>query len=266
MTAIRTFAVASLITTGLTGAAQAQNSTVEGLSFGVGAFAFVSPLYEGSDEYRLGGVPIAFPVFNNGISEERSRVAFRGLDDVRVSVLQLGAFDVGPVVGYRFGRDEDDSTKLGGLGDVDGGFVAGGFASYTLNGFSLDGALSSQVTGDGDQGFTGEITAGYDYDLSDRLVLGGRLSTEYASNDYMDQYFSITDVQALNSTQGYAVFDAGSGFKSVGADLSLSFAATERLSLRTTAGYSRLIGDAADSPISEADNQFRGGAGFTFRF
>lgn len=266
MTFIRAFTLAGLFTASTAGVANAEDGLLDGLSLGVGAFVFVAPKYEGSDEYRVSGVPIAFPVFNNGISNERSRVAFRGTDDVRVSVLRLDGFDFGPVVGYRFGRDEDDSIKLTGLGDVDGGLVLGGFAAYTAGGFTVDGALSGQVTGDGDKGITAEIAAGYEHSVTDRLMLGGRLSAEYASNDYMDQYFSVTAAQAANSTAGYAVFDAGAGFKSVGADLSMSFAATERLSLRTSAGYSRLVGDAADSPISEADNQFRGGAGFTYRF
>lgn len=263
---IRTLFVATIALTSATTVSSAQDGMFDGVSLGVGAFAFVTPKYEGSDEYGVGGVPIAFPVFNNGISEERSRVAFRGLDDVRVTVLRQGGFDVGPVVGYRFGRDEDVSDKLTGLGDVDGGLVVGGFAAYTMGGFSVDGAVSSQVTGDGDYGVTAEIAAGYEHSLTDRVTLGGRVMADYASDDYMDQYFSISAAQAANSAEGYSAFDAGAGFKSVGADLSLSFAATDRLSLRTSAGYSRLIGDAADSPISEADNQFRGGAGFTFQF
>ncbi|MEN0000999.1 MAG: MipA/OmpV family protein, partial [Pseudomonadota bacterium] len=95
-------------------------AAADGISFGAGGFAMIAPAYEGSDEYRVRGIPVVFPVFGDG-SAERSRINVRGLDDVRLSVLRRGGFDIGPIVGYSFGRDEDLSDKLDGLGDVDGG-------------------------------------------------------------------------------------------------------------------------------------------------
>lgn len=248
----------------------ASTAQAEGLfdnvSLGVGAQAVVGPKYEGSDEYQVRGFPLAFPVFNNGVSTERSRIAFRGLDDVRITVLRFENFDLGPVVGYSFGRDQDVSDKLGGLGDVDGGLVLGGFGSYHFGMAFVEAAISSQVTGGDDNGVIVSFGGGIEAPINSQLTLRSSVSAEYASNDYMDRYFSVTPAQSAASVSNYGVFDAGGGIKSIDFNNSLNFKATDRLTLRASVGYSRLVGDAADSPISESDNQFSGGLGFTYRF
>jgi MipA family protein len=40
----------------------------------------------------------------------------------------------------------------------------------------------------------------------------------------------------------------------------------ERWTAKATVGYSRLIGDAADSPIVESENQFTGLLGLSYKF
>ncbi|MEO1746322.1 MAG: MipA/OmpV family protein, partial [Pseudomonadota bacterium] len=138
--------------TALTSQAHAQDNLFSDVSLGVGAFVNVAPKYEGSDEYRVRAIPFAFPIFN-GRESERSRVTFRGVDDVRLSVFRRGGFDVGPIVGYSFGREESLSSKLGGLGDVDGGLVLGAFGSYNAGSAFADVGVSTQITGGSDNGF-----------------------------------------------------------------------------------------------------------------
>lgn len=262
-----TFAAAISLTAfvSIGGAALANDRLFSNVSLGVGAFAFVGPSYEGSNEFSIAAIPIAFPVFKPE-TDDRARVKFGGLDNVRVSVFRRGGFDIGPIVGYSFGRDEDLSDNLTGLGNVDGGLVLGGFSSFTFGQAFVEAGLSAQVTGGSDNGFIADIGAGYTMEVLPRVSLTGRVGTQYASQDYMDRYFSVSAAQADASTQGYRAFVASSGIKNISATLSLNFDASERLSLRASTGYSRLIGDAADSPISEADNQFSGGAGFIFKF
>ncbi|MEL6920411.1 MAG: MipA/OmpV family protein [Pseudomonadota bacterium] len=235
------------------------------VSLGVGGFALIAPSYEGSDEYRLRGIPVAFPIFDRDTSE-RSRVTFRGVDDVRLSVFRRDGFDVGPIVGYSFGRKESLSSKLGGLGDVDGGVVVGAFGSYTLDGLFADVGVSTQVTGGSDNGYLAVAGFGYTAEVAPRVSLTGRADLEYASEGYMDRYFSVTPDQAQASTEGYTAFDASGGIKNMSAGLSVRVEATDRLSLLSNAGYSRLLGNAADSPISVSDNQVSGGLGLLFSF
>lgn len=231
----------------------------------VGGFAGFAPKYEGSDEFRFVGYPLIIPKYygDNYDPNVRSRVDFRSIDDVRFSALRLGGLDLGPLAGYNFGRDEDLANRLNGLGDIDGGVAVGAFASYTFEPFFVDIAYNKQVTGD-DTGHTIRFGAGVKQDVSERMLVSAYVGSAYASDDYMDSYFSVSPAQALAS--GLTAFDADSGFKHIGVDLGLDYRLTQRITLKTKAGFARLLGDAADSPITESRNQFSGGLGLSYTF
>jgi len=239
-----------------------------GLPFGivVGGFAFVTPVYEGSDEYRVTGFPLAYPKFYGEGPGLGDRLTLRGVDDVRFALLQYQGFEIGPLAGYNFGRDDDDADLIDGIGDVEDGLILGGYAGYKFAPFFIDAALAGQVMGQDDAGYQIKLAAGAEHAITDRLDLTATLSSAYASDDYMDTYFSITPAQAAASTAGLAAYDADGGFKNVALDLSFDYRFTERATLTTSVGYSRLIGDAADSPVTASQDQFRGGIGFTYTF
>ncbi|MEM5501374.1 MipA/OmpV family protein [Ahrensia kielensis] len=240
-----------------------ESNLFSNVSLAAGGFVSVAPVYEGSNKYRVSAFPIAYPTFGDG-NGERSRLTFRGIDDVRYAAFRKGSFDLGPVVGYNFGRKESLSTDLNGLGDVDGGVVAGAFAAYTVDGFSVDAAVSKQFTGLDDSGFLARFGAGYETAVTDSLTLSLYTGTTYASDDYMDNMFGVSSAQ--NAESGLSVFNAGAGFKNIDVKAAASYQASEQLNLRANVGYSKLIGDAADSPISVTNDQFSGGLGFIYQF
>lgn len=226
----------------------------------VGGAAVVTPKYEGSKDYEVRGFPIIAPA---GDGSDGGRVQFRGLDDVRFRVIDLYGFEAGPLGGYRFGRDEHDADRLQGLGDVDGGLVAGAYAAYDFGGFKPFVSYHHQVTGD-DAG--GVLRAGAEVRLPvannvTLLAIGG---ATYANSDYMDAYFTVSPAQSAAS--GLAAFDASSGIKDVYLSLGTDIPLTDVWSLKAGARYSHLLGDAADSPIVETEHQFSGVLGLTYRF
>ena len=275
-----------------------------------------APAYEGSDEYRVFGFPIVS--YNSGREGPR-RFEFRALDDIRLHALRFGGLSFGPLAGYSFGREEDASDRLAGLGDVDGGLVLGGFASFdteVATGVTLgaDIAVSSQVTGDAfdersflglpvpvrdrveenyGYGYTVDFGASAEFDLSPRLNLATRVGAEYASEEYMRTFFGVNGSQALAAFErgnsistfgtpggpftplaaGVGVPDdqlfanqIGGQIKNVYINANAAFDVTDSFQVRAGLGYSRLIGDAADSPISVSDNQFTGSLGAAYRF
>lgn len=251
--------------------ATAESVSAEGgerWGFTVGGFAGFAPVYEGSDKYRFVGYPLIIPKFygDNHDPLAAPRITFKGIDDVRVSVFRYGAFDAGPVVGYHFGRDEDDADRLAGIGDIDGGFNVGGFAALRMAPFLLDLAYVQQVTGSGDLGHTIRLGAGWEDQISEPLTVSAYLSGVYASEDYMDAHFSVSAAQAMASVAGLPAFDAEAGFKNVGLELGADYKLSERWAIRGKLGYSRLLGDAAISPITAAKDQFSGGFGLTYTF
>ena len=227
----------------------------------VGGILVIKPTYEGSDEYEAVGFPYIFPTFSGGPGFF-SRIEARALDDVRFKLIDRDGFVAGPLIGYNLGRDEDDGDRLDGLGDVDGGFVAGGFAGYRLGAVLLDVSLHNTF-GD-DEGYQIRLGAEVERPVSQRMTLTGRIGATYADDDYMQSYFGVSGPQAISS--GLSEFDADAGFKDVHVELGLKADLDERWTARASVRYSRLIGDAADSPIVESEDQLMGLIGLSYKF
>ncbi|MBL8567045.1 MAG: MipA/OmpV family protein [Hyphomicrobiaceae bacterium] len=230
-----------------------------GFDFQLGGLAIVKPKYEGSKEYEVWGVPYVAPAGGNG----DGFVQFKGVDDLRFRLLSANGFEAGPVVGYRFGRDQDDAARLQGLGDVDGGLVVGGYVAYRLGSIMPFFSYNHQVTGDETGGLARagvELRENMGRGITGTLTAG----VTWADGDYMDAYFGVSAPQAAASS--FNAFKASAGFKDVYIKASVDVPLDPRWTLKLIGGYSLLLGDAADSPISETDNQWMSGVGLTYAF
>lgn len=253
--------------------------TVPQRSVLLGGGVGVQPVYEGSDEYRVFPFPILS--YDSGVDGPR-RFEFRALDDIRLHALRAGGFSVGPLVGYSFGREEDEADILEGLGDIEPGIVVGGFAAYefaatSTASYGFDVGVSTQVSGDifEDEPFEDDFDYGYEidfgvsgeFDLSPRLNLATRIGATYASDEYMETYFGINSAQeAAAQDDSITQFDADGGIKNAYINVNAAFDVTDNIQLRAGAGYSRLLGDAEDSPVTVEPNQFQGSLGAAYRF
>lgn len=240
----------------------------------VGGVASVRPTYEGSDEYEVTGFPLLIPVFGDaGLKDDgglrgffRTYVEIGGIDDVRLKLLQGDVLTAGPLVGYRFGRDEDDGDLLAGLGDIDGGVIAGGFVRASLiDGFFAEVSYHRQISGD-EEGGEARLALGTEQDVADGVTLKAKVGATYADDEYMTTYFGVTAAQSNSSGAGLGVYDPEAGFKSAfveaGAEIALGYAWV----LQPTVRYTHLVGDAADSPLVAEEAQFSGRLGLSYRF
>ncbi|MBX2805160.1 MAG: MipA/OmpV family protein [Hyphomicrobiales bacterium] len=229
----------------------------------VGGIAIISPAYEGSEEYEVLPLPILFPDFGGEEPGFFSDFEVGGIDDVRYKLIKNGGFVAGPLAGYNFGRADDDGDLLEGLGDVDGGVVVGGFVGYRWHALMLDASYHHTISDEG--GYLLRLGVETENAISNDLILSGRIGTTYADGDYMQNYFGVNAVQAASSVADVGPFDADAGFKDVNVELGLKANLTQNWSMLTTIGYSRLLGDAADSPIIETEDQFSGLFGLTYK-
>jgi outer membrane scaffolding protein for murein synthesis (MipA/OmpV family) len=231
----------------------------------VGAFAV--PEFDGSEDHQV--VPLLAGQANYG----NYYAALRGLE-ASANLIDSPTVNLGPVVRFRFGRDDDiDNATLARLRPVDDALEAGLFASYRLpnvytpgDGWELRTTFLQDVTGS-HEGFLWGLSLGYDIPISRKLRLGSGLSTSYASGDYMATYFSIDADNSARS--GLSVYEADAGFNDIGASLRANYAFDERWGIIAIMGVSRFIGDAADSPIvtqEGSEYQIIGGAGISYRF
>jgi len=222
----------------------------------LGAFGLVTPKYQGSDQHKIR----AFPVIDIEYKEIFFLNPVKGLG---AWVWRGSNTRVGTSLAYRSGRDEDDSSRLEGLGDVDGGMTTNLYLEWESRPWSASLQYSRQVTGD-DKGGLLDLSAGYGFRLVGPFFLKPSLKLKLADSDYNESYFGVTSRQSANS--GLPAYDASGGVNSVGAGLFGMMILSKHWSLQTILNYERLLGDAEDSPVVQSKHQLRGGLGITYQF
>lgn len=229
-------------------AALAQAPSADGLSGGIDLGVGLAPDYEGSDDYA----PIPFGRFE--LDYGGFALRSRGLG-VQFDLLPDPDWSAGPVVAYSGGRDDVEDAAVDRLPEVDAGIEVGAFLSYQLplglvprDGVSFEVALQREVAG-GHGGLIGAGSIGYSASLGDRFRLSGAVSASVVDDSYADAFFDVDAAGAAAS--GLPAFDADGGLKDVGLSLAASYSISESWVVGGFAGYSRLVGDAADSPIVE---------------
>ena len=128
---------------------------------------------------------------------------------------------------------------------------------------SFDARYAQQITGES-TGFQTHIALGYDLRLGEKTILKPSVQTTYSSSDYIEEYFSISPSQSARS--GLIVYDADSGFKSVGINLISIYRINQKWGVNAKASYDLLLGDTADSPVVKDENQYLLGLGLSYNF
>lgn len=220
----------------------------------IGGGGGIAPEFIGSDDYEISPLPLFDVEWRGAYFASTQRGV--GLNFVRRPELKFG-----PRVTYDRGRDSSDSTFLTGLSDVDPSLELGVFLE-TLNGpWRFKGDMRQGIT-DGHKGFILSLDLAIGGQISERtnLIIGG--VAHYAGEDYMKAYFNVS--VAGTSRPVYAV--DGGGFSDIGAYGTLVYNFSDRVFLSTMLRGSLLMGDAADSPISQSAGQYYLGAIFGYRF
>jgi outer membrane protein len=223
------------------------------LIFDLGAGMLVKPNFEGASTTMIAPYPIV------ALKYLRLPGLFTiggGPDD---------GFSLFPSLNVVGTRKDTSATYLNGLGTVDTAVELGLGASYRY-GF-VKGSIEARRGFGGHEGFVGTVAV----DLIAQPVAG--LTVEagprlgFADQSYMQTYFGVTAAQAV--TSGYAAYSPDGGFKSVGLAAKATYELTPEWRLHFGAGYDRLIGDAARSPVLKAGgslDQFTARAGVSYRF
>ncbi|WP_245978516.1 MipA/OmpV family protein [Aurantiacibacter xanthus] len=247
------------------------------LSVGVGVA--VNPSYLGSDDYVFTPLPVVQGSIGGvGISPRGGGLALDFIPDGDGKV----DFDLGVAARLRANRstqiEDEVVASLGKLGKaIEVGPSAGVTINKVLHGydsltFSADAAWD--ING-AHKGFVVSPSVTYFTPLSRGMVASLSLSTEYADAKFHDYYFAVSPEQSAATGGELPVFQpSGGGFTRAGATLLTGIdldgdITNGGFALILVGGYSRVLGDAADTPFTSvrgSRDQFFGafGVGYTF--
>jgi outer membrane protein len=216
-----------------------------------------SPDYDGDDRYDMKPAPMVSLHYRDLILIDNNniRINLFGKD----GLFDSDRYRAGPLLKLDRGRKESDSKDLTGLGDVGTSIELGVFASYTYERTRARLRLQHDVIS-GHRGLRVIGDLRYIFINIKDLVVTSSASIEWANDDYMNSYFSITPEQSLRS--GLPGFDAGPGPRAASLSVGANYAISRHWALVASVGYSRLLGDARKSPLIAmrgSSNQFRNG-------
>lgn len=245
----------------------------------IGGGASYSTSYDGSDDYVVSVLPLVQGKLG-GISIN-PRAAGLALDFIQEAPGETG-FSLG--VAGRLNRNratQIEDRVVEQYGELDTAIEVGPTVGVTVPGvlhqydsLSLSVDALWDVNG-AHEGMTINPSITYFTPLSRAMALSFSLSARHVDDDYASYYYSVPVAPAAVAVADrLPVFAADGGFDKVGANLLFGFdfdgdLTNGGLAAFVLGGYSRMVGDAADTPFTSirgSDDQWfiGGGLGFTF--
>ncbi|HXV23961.1 MAG TPA: MipA/OmpV family protein [Alphaproteobacteria bacterium] len=219
------------------------NATDFTVGLGVGA----APDYEGSDDYQ--GVPTwLFSAKDLYHPDTYVTLAGPALRSNFVADPHLRAGVSGLYIPER-NNVEDDAVDR--MRSVDAGLFLGGIFGWDFfpqANADFAALLDLRYDVASDNGYLVTPRLSYFNRMPDSpFSIGAELFSNWASEDYMSEYFGVNASDAARS--GLNTFDADAGFKDVGVSANVNYRFAEHWSATLLGGFTRLIDDAADSPV-----------------
>jgi len=205
-----------------------------------GLGAGFAPDYEGSDEYE--GVPM---LMLKGNYDSGRSFALVGTN-LKVNLLTSKSFSLGPVLNYRMGRDDVENNRVDRMKDIDDAVEAGIFATYKVDNWSFGLEWQTDVSDEHD-GSIVRAAVGYNWKVSDQWTVAPGIFATYATDNYMDTYFSVDTTDSIRS--GLDRYKAEADMKDVGASVFVHYTPWEKWGIAGMMSYKTLLNDAKDSPV-----------------
>lgn len=230
------------------------------IAVGIGAV----PAYEGAEDHE----PVPFVLGNVNLGNVE--LEFRGLQ-ARIDLSQDSNLSFGPAIGVRLGREDADGP-VGRLPEIDTAIEVGAFVGYRFGGDQYgQGAVEMELSllqdvSDAHDGMLARASVGYVAIRQPDFSLAFDMHTTWVDEDYARTYFGVDRAGAASS--GLSEYHPGSGFRDVGIGLTAGYWFTDQLGVIGRVGASYLVGDLAESPITEDGSrwQFTSGVSIAYRF
>lgn len=180
-----------------------------------------------------------------------------------LNVIRKRTLKVGPRLTLDQGRDAGDDSFLTGMTDIDPTIEGGVFLVGFGGPWRIKADARRGFSSGGHEGIVASLDVAYGARIDDRtnVIIGGNV--HWANDAYTSRFFGVT---AAEATATRPAFVAESGIQDFGGYLNVVFNFNERFFLSAQARAANLVGSAADSPLSENDQQFFTGTLLGYRF
>lgn len=219
-----------------------------------------APAADGLKRYRVQGGP--------AIDIRYKDVAFLSTGEgLGANLFSFRHISVGGAVTYDLGRSPHvDGRDLNGLGTIHMAPELKFFATTVLSkSFPLTLRLDIRKQFGASFGYIGDAGAYMPMPGSSRrFAWFFGPSVTFADARYMNTYFGVSHTQAPSTR--YSFYKARGGFKSAGVGVSANYFLTPHIILNLDAAYDRLLGSAADSPITQTANEEAVSLGAIYKF
>ncbi len=231
--------------------AQAQDAGGPGISFELGAAGKVAPRYFGASKLVLSPVPL----FRLKRLELPNGFTIGGGSDE--------GFSLSPSIDVIGKRSITNSPELTGLNTIDTAVELGVKAQYQTGNFRVSGAVRQGFGGH--KGVRAELGADAIFKAGDQWTFHAGPRLNFGSSKFTNTYFGVT---AAEASALYPATTASGGLYSAGLEAGVRFQVDDNWAVEAGAGWSRLTGDAARSPITAqgSKNQYTASFGVVRRF
>lgn len=213
------------------------------LEFGLGAE--YAPIFDGLGRYQAQPGPV--------VDVRYKDIAFASTGEgIGVNLFSFRHISVGTAITYDLGRSAHlDGTDLSGLGTIHPAPEIKVFATTVLSkSFPLTIRIDARKQLGATNGYVGDVGAYLPMPGSSaRFAWFVGPTVTVADNRYMNTYFGVSERQAASTR--YRRYRALGGFKSAGIGLSADYFFTPHSLINLSTAVDRLLGSAAESPITQ---------------
>ena len=215
-----------------------------GVRIGLGPVA--EPSYDGDPAMHLHAAPLISFRYKNLLEVDNNQIRVNIIGNWGDMLEGDSPWSVGPAVRFDFGRKEDQSPKLKGLGNVGTSIETGAFVGYTQGSYRsrlrirrdlISGHSGLLIDGD----FSGTLYR------AERFWLIGGVQVTWTDSKYNNSFFGVTTAQSIGS--GLPVYRAHASFHDVTFNLIAQYVFNAHWSVLGNVAFTRLLGSPEESPL-----------------
>jgi MipA family protein len=223
----------------------------------VGAAVINSPEFLGSKQRKTMLLPVLDYRWQNGF--------FAGTTNgIGYQFSSAPNMQYGLRVTADFGRKDNKSAALKGMGDIDAAAEFGGFFNLYLSPqISLTSSLRYGA-GNDHKGMVIDLGANYAMQFAPQWRGAVGVATTFANSNTMQSRFGVTSAQAV--TSGYAPYAPGTGLRDARISASANYFLSRQVAITGAVSASALLGDAKNSPIVRSNSAVTGVLALSYEF